>query len=117
MSDVSEAQRRARVAAAIHWAMGELEISKTGLAKAAGLDFRTVDRLLDGKGARRAQLSRLAHFFGWPGNAFDDIADGVPPPPVSTGDERTVDDRLTDLERRFDRMEAMVESLLPGDVR
>jgi hypothetical protein len=99
------------VAAAVRHVLNGLAVSKTGLARAAKVDFRTVDRMLKAQPVQHAQLSKLALYVGWDGDAFDAIRKGEPPPPVRRS-EASPDDRLSALEHRFDRMEAALRSRL-----
>lgn len=112
MSDMGEGDGRARIARAVQWAIDELAISKTRLADEAGVDFRTLQRLLDGDNVRAAQKSKLARYLGWPGNAFDLIADGEDPPPLPASlQPRSIEERVNALESRFERIDAAVRRI------
>ncbi len=105
----------------------EQELSTRGISKAvivreAKVDQRTIDKLLDGKGiARQDRLAAIAASLGYRGDAFDLVRRGEPPVPLAPADDET-DLRFRAVERRLDRIEALLEAALPpldrsGDAR
>lgn len=95
--------------------MAETGTSKASVVRGAGVDQRTLDKLLDGVGVKRTdRLAVLARFFGFRGDAFDRVRHGEPPVRVEGDDEAEL--RFRSLERRVDRLEALLEGAVrpPG---
>jgi hypothetical protein len=87
-------------------------LAPTSVATAIRMDSRTMTALLDGKGISRThRLGDLANYLGWEGDAFDLIRRGEEPVPLQKSNEPD-EFRFRSLERRVDRLEALIEDAL-----
>lgn len=90
--------------------MAERGIAKAAIVRDVRVDQRTIDKLLAGVGiTRRDRLAALANYLGFRGDAFDLVRRGDEPVPLDeASDEHEL--RFRSLERRVDRIEALLEA-------
>lgn len=90
--------------------IAERALSKATIVRDVRLDQRTLDKVLDGTGVKRAdRLAALAQYLGFRGDAFALLVSGQEPVPLGITDGEA-ELRFRALERRLDRIEALLES-------
>lgn len=108
----------AKVGAAVKQRRSELKISQRRLAHLADISPTTVANLEKGQAVNTITAVSIAGALSWPPDAIDLLADGTTAdelPDVKRHGHRSVEDRLSSLEERFDRVEAAIERLENAD--
>lgn len=106
-----ESARRDKVADWIRREMDRQGITPTRLGTLAGMDLRTLNKLLAGGAVLRAdRRAAVALALGFEGDSISRILDGQDPVPLET--EGSDELRFRALERRVDRLEALIEDAL-----
>lgn len=116
LAEVNDIHRWDLVAEWLKRQLAERGLAKSQIVRDVRVDQRTLDKLLNGQGiARRDRLAALATYLGYRGDAFDLVGAGLEPVALGPGDEE-LDLRLRAIDRRLDRIEALIEVVLqpPG---
>lgn len=123
MSAVGGGGRWDEVAAWLNREMERQQMSASKLAAAANMDMRTLNRLLRGEGVLRAdRRAAVALALGFEGDAISRILAGEEPPTRAAASDGGDELRFRSIERRLDRLEALIEDALqppdpPEDAR
>jgi hypothetical protein len=88
------------ISAAFNSRVAYLGIAYAELARRADVNVDTLYSLRDATHAPRPRtLGAVSEALGWPSDSLEKVGQGEPPP-----NERTIEERLTDLEARLDRI-------------
>jgi hypothetical protein len=88
------------ISAAFNARVAYLGITYAELARRADVNVDTLYSLRDATHTPRPRtLARVSEALGWPADALEKVGQGEPPP-----NERTIEERLSDLETRLDQV-------------
>lgn len=106
-----------RLATAIERRLGATGATVSEVAAAAGLSRETVRPILNAVPGnyRPATLAKVSLALGWTGDSIERVLAGGKPR-LAPQDDQSIEDRITELEARFARIESAIRDRLdPGD--